>query len=194
MTKQFWKEFGDLEFMAKRKDHKSYLRVSDLITRFGPPSGSVLDVGVLSGVLYPMLRDRNSALEYTGLDISPNVIENNKSRYGEASWVCADIEDLPFPDQSFDIVVVRHVLEHLETYKEGLSEVARVSKYLIVVCFFSPLGEVEVIRQKPDSVYVNTYSRDDFVANIPSTWQIVHEELVQDPHRDNHILVMKRAS
>ena len=42
--------------------------------------------------------------------------------------VKADIQDLPFEDNSFDVVFCNHVLEHVEDDKKALSELYRVMK------------------------------------------------------------------
>ncbi|MDR2206664.1 MAG: methyltransferase domain-containing protein [Flavobacteriaceae bacterium] len=42
--------------------------------------------------------------------------------------VKADILNLPFPDESFDVVFCNHVLEHIEDDKKAMSELFRVMK------------------------------------------------------------------
>ncbi len=42
--------------------------------------------------------------------------------------VKADILDLPFPDESFDIIFCNHVLEHIEDDAKAMSELYRVMK------------------------------------------------------------------
>jgi SAM-dependent methyltransferase len=42
--------------------------------------------------------------------------------------VVADLEKLPFADQSFDYVICKHVIEHLRDPAKGLAELARVAK------------------------------------------------------------------
>lgn len=47
---------------------------------------------------------------------------------GGGSTVTASAEQLPFPDASFDVVIMDAVLEHLEEVEKSFSEVARVLK------------------------------------------------------------------
>ncbi len=48
----------------------------------------------------------------------------------ESPWatVKMDVQDIPFPDESFDVVFCNHVLEHVESDLKALSELFRVSK------------------------------------------------------------------
>ena len=45
----------------------------------------------------------------------------------------ADLENLPFRDESFEMVVSSHVLEHLPDFKRGLSEIRRVTRRYAVI-------------------------------------------------------------
>jgi SAM-dependent methyltransferase len=47
--------------------------------------------------------------------------------------IVADVEHLPFPDQSVDIVYVHDGLHHLETPLVGLKEMARVAKHAVSI-------------------------------------------------------------
>lgn len=56
-------------------------------------------------------------LEYTSADLFSPIVD-----------VKADILDLPFDDESFDIVICNHVLEHIEDDRKAMSELYRVMK------------------------------------------------------------------
>ena len=87
--------------------------------RDGRTSDSVLDVGCGIGFvsqLYP-------SFDITGVDISDGMLERNPYK-----WVKAPAEALPFPDASFDWVVCRSLLHHLEDPSKGLAEMVRVLK------------------------------------------------------------------
>ena len=87
--------------------------------RDGRHSDRVLDVGCGIGFisqLYPNF-------DIVGIDISDGMLANNPYH-----WFKAPAEDIPFPDNTFDFVICRSLLHHLEDPKIGLKEMVRVLK------------------------------------------------------------------
>lgn len=87
--------------------------------RDGRYSDKVLDVGCGTGFvssLYPNF-------DITGIDISDGMLEKNPY-----VWKKAAAESIPFPDNTFDFVLCRALLHHLEDPKIGLKEMFRVLK------------------------------------------------------------------
>ena len=89
--------------------------------------------------------------ETTGLDFSPQMLEVAESRrqkkFHSQFSICnlkflqGDAQQLPFPDQSFDIVTVGYGLRNLTSWERGLEEMFRVAKpgaRLIVLDFGKP--------------------------------------------------------
>jgi len=94
-------------------------RVKDLLQ----PNHQLLDLGAGAGVV-PQLRFRGVARRVCGVDPDPRVLENpnlDDAKVGDA-------ENIPFPDESFDIVISTNVLEHLPDPAKAFLEVARVLK------------------------------------------------------------------
>ncbi len=84
----------------------------------------ILDIGCGAGAL---MRELEEFGEVSGVDISPRAIEYCRGR-GLTHVQEADAVDLPFEDESFDVVVMLDVLEHLKDDAAGSAEVARVLK------------------------------------------------------------------
>jgi SAM-dependent methyltransferase len=59
-----------------------------------------------------------------------------------------DIHDIPFPENSFDVVLCNHVLEHVRDDIKAMSEISRVLKpggYAVMqVPFFSPIPDTTI--------------------------------------------------
>ncbi len=99
--------------------------------RLGPifyetPFGSkVLDVGANGGEFMEVLkRDRNC--EVYGIDVSELCIEEAKKKGIEV--IKANADQIPFPDQTFDVVYLNEVLIHVFDPEKVLREVKRVLK------------------------------------------------------------------
>lgn len=101
--------------------------------------------------------------KYTGLDITPKLVEYNKSR--GINCVHGSLNSIPFEDNAFDVSMSRHVVEHMKDITEPLNELIRVSKKQVLILFFiKPHDGNEHIRSLDNEdteweVYHNTYSR-----------------------------------
>ncbi len=95
---------------------------------------TVLDAGCGEGSLSRMLAKKGAIV--SGTDISePNVANAQKLAAAEGlsiTFQTADLENLPFPDNSFDVVVCSHVLEHIPDFDKGLQEIFRVARKRVV--------------------------------------------------------------
>jgi demethylmenaquinone methyltransferase / 2-methoxy-6-polyprenyl-1,4-benzoquinol methylase len=88
--------------------------------------------------------------ETTGLDFSPQMLEvaesrrckaNRKSQIVNLKFLEGDAQQIPFPDNSFDIVTVGYGLRNLAGWECGLDEMFRVARpgaRLIVLDFGKP--------------------------------------------------------
>lgn len=86
----------------------------------------VLDLGCGTGRLFPFLVESGKNL--TGLDISSKMIEKARKKYPKIESIIGDSENLPFKDNSFDIVISAFVVVHLKNIEKTFSEVYRVLK------------------------------------------------------------------
>jgi len=89
------------------------------------------------------------AAETTGLDFSPQMLEvaasrqqaNSKQIKHRLNFIQGDAQQLPFPENAFDIVTVGYGLRNLTSWERGLDEMFRVAKpgaRLIVLDFGKP--------------------------------------------------------
>jgi len=89
---------------------------------------NLLDIGCGTGYLIDML-SKNHKAEYTGLDLSPEMIkEANKKKIKNATFIEGISDDLPFEDKSFDIVTCSQSFHHYPKTDKPLKEALRVLK------------------------------------------------------------------
>ena len=91
----------------------------------------VLDVGCGPGVVLEEVFRRGH--KGTGLDVSTSMVDEANRRLGkfiDTTHPCrsGDIEDLPYPDNTFDVVLCLGVLMYLLSDHKALSEINRVVK------------------------------------------------------------------
>ncbi len=90
--------------------------------RIGPES-VILDLGAGAGIV-EALNFRGVAAKACGVDPDERVLENPYLDEGRVGFG----EDIPYPDDTFDVVFSDNVLEHLENPQAVFDEVARVLK------------------------------------------------------------------
>ncbi|HVA92460.1 MAG TPA: class I SAM-dependent methyltransferase [Chloroflexota bacterium] len=91
--------------------------------RLLPPGGRVLDVGCAFGYGTRMVARTH---EIQGVDASPTFIDRARRAAPEIPFTLARAEALPFPDQSFNTVLLLDVLEHVAREAPVLAEAHRV--------------------------------------------------------------------
>ncbi len=91
------------------------------------PGGRILDVGCGNGNLFTLLPD--GKYELFGVDFSENMIAEAKRKCGKkATFSLADAENLPFDDDTFDIIVCNASFHHYLHPDTVLKEMHRVLK------------------------------------------------------------------
>lgn len=97
----------------------------EMLMRGREPGCKVLDVGCGVGRSLDVFRKHDSAVDWHGLDIesSPEV---NARRRTDANFISYDGINIPFADDSFDLVYSTQVFEHVRYPSELLGEVCRV--------------------------------------------------------------------
>ncbi len=102
-------------------------RVAELAAVEGPRR--VLEVGCGEGVVLATLAARlPPGTRFDGLELDETALEQARVRCAAATLVRGDACELPFGDQSFDLVVCLEVLEHLPEPARALRELRRVAR------------------------------------------------------------------
>jgi SAM-dependent methyltransferase len=83
----------------------------------------VLEVGCGWGELADWIA-RDTGAEVIATDLSPHMVELARERGVDAGIV--DVQDLPFDDDGFDVVVAAWMLYHVPDLDRGIAELARV--------------------------------------------------------------------
>jgi SAM-dependent methyltransferase len=77
-----------------------------------PPDFSLLDAGCGTGGMLKVVRQKFPAAHLTGVDHSTHALELTAARETGAKLIPASVHELPFPAESFDVVLSLDVLSH----------------------------------------------------------------------------------
>jgi ubiquinone/menaquinone biosynthesis C-methylase UbiE len=92
----------------------------------------VLDVGTGTGVLLPFLLKVVGPTGYVAaVDYAEKMVEKCRAKYGEypnVNIMVKEVENLPFPPETFDAITCFGLFPHLENKEKALSEMYRVLK------------------------------------------------------------------
>lgn len=92
------------------------------------PGGDALEVGCGNGAGALLIMEYFAPRSLAALDPDPAMLKLARKRLAGtvATVVEGDAQSLPYPDSSFDAVFNFGIIHHLEDWRKGLSEVARV--------------------------------------------------------------------
>ncbi len=88
------------------------------------PLGRALDAACGTGRHSRTLVDLGH--QVSGIDLTPEMLERARANVPEASFRVADLRELPFADQSFELVVCGLAMSHLPELDGAIGEIARV--------------------------------------------------------------------
>ncbi|GAB2481020.1 class I SAM-dependent methyltransferase [Algoriphagus taiwanensis] len=128
--------------LFKAFDHKSYFEeakklLSDRLVRNGISIQGLEELSILDqgcgGGRYTTAWKLLGAKKCIGLDFSEVGLQDAKSRVeaagiADVEFVHGSVLDMPFADESFDIVFSNGVLHHTEDWRKGIKEQLRVMK------------------------------------------------------------------
>ena len=110
------KIFGNIESNLDFLDESNLLKSTDAILEIGSGNGNLLNN------LYHL------GFDIKGIEINPVRIQESQTLYGNLPLSQVHSEALPFPENSFDIVMSFDVFEHIPNSDQHLQEVRRVLK------------------------------------------------------------------
>ena len=87
---------------------------------------SILDIGAAEGLMLSQLKRNYPQAKCVGLEYSQELINLNQDKNIEI--IQGDAHQLPFKDNSFDIIIATAIIEHLDNPSQALKEAHRVLK------------------------------------------------------------------
>lgn len=175
---------------------------------------SFLDYGCGSATTWEAIKTHLPYLQlkYLGLDIIPKNVKWCKENFPEADFKVNNlIHEIDMPDQSYDVVYSRHVVDHMQSFERAMDEHCRVSKKLVIVVLWVPFStqpehEIKnIVDQRglpteklyPDE-YTNQYSEEKVMKylhdKIHEGWRLLEitKDIGSEVKGHDTVIVLKR--
>lgn len=119
---------------------------------FLPLGQRVLDLGCGEGATLFHLGQPRGA---TGVDLFPEKIRFARQALPNCAFICASVYELPLPDASFDHLLVRDLVHHLEQPERFVDECARVLRPggridVLEPCRYNPLIAMHALTNRAE--------------------------------------------
>lgn len=92
-----------------------------------PSNAKILDLCTGTGDIAALLKNKFD--DVTGVDFCEGMLKVARRKHKKINFVQADCLNLPFEDESFDLVTMSFGLRNTENYDKALSEISRVLKH-----------------------------------------------------------------
>jgi ubiquinone/menaquinone biosynthesis C-methylase UbiE len=96
-----------------------------LARRYGWREARLLEVGSGMGHLVGQL---SRWFEAYGMDINPWAVKQSKAAAEKASLQTASAQELPYKNGAFNVVIIKHIVEHLPDPAKAIHEIGRVTE------------------------------------------------------------------
>jgi SAM-dependent methyltransferase len=96
-----------------------------LARRYGRRGARLLEVGSGMGHLVGQL---SAEFKAYGMDLNHWAVNKSKADAGRASLQTASAQELPYEDGSFNVVIIKHIVEHLPDPAKAIREIGRITE------------------------------------------------------------------
>jgi 2-polyprenyl-3-methyl-5-hydroxy-6-metoxy-1,4-benzoquinol methylase len=96
-----------------------------LARRYGRRGSRLLEVGSGLGHLVGQLAD---TFETYGMDLNHWAVRESKAVAGQTALQTASAQELPFKNGAFQVVIIKHIVEHLPAPEKAIAEIGRVTE------------------------------------------------------------------
>ena len=96
-----------------------------LARRHGKRGARLLEIGSGLGHLVAQLED---SFQTFGMDLNHWAVSQSRSVVKASSLGTASAQELPFKDASFNVVIIKHIVEHLPDPSRAIAEIGRVTE------------------------------------------------------------------
>ena len=96
-----------------------------LARRYGKRGTRLLEIGSGMGHLVGQLED---TFETFGMDLNHWAVKQSRSVVNKTNLQTASAQELPYRDGAFNVVIIKHIVEHLPDPEKAIREIGRVTE------------------------------------------------------------------
>ncbi len=96
-----------------------------LARRYGKRGARLLEIGSGLGHLVAQLED---SFETYGMDLNYWAVKESKALIRKPDLQIARAQELPYKDSTFNVVIIKHIVEHLPNPQKAIQEIGRVTE------------------------------------------------------------------
>jgi len=132
------------------RNKKEHLFESEkyLLSKYLQPNMSLIDIGCAAGGFSQILTSIEPTIDYTGIDLSEELISIAKKQYPDHRFEVIDAsKKLDYPNQSFDLAQAWGVTVHESDYKELINKAWKITKKVLIFDMRLQSHGVEILDQ-----------------------------------------------
>ena len=182
------------DYSSNRDLFKNQKYLDDL-AKYLPVGSQVLDLGCGSGIpVDKFLIEKGYHL--TGIDISSAQIKLAKQNLPDGNFIQADMDEINFPDSSFDAVVSFYAIFHIprEEHRELLAKCFRLLKkggYLLIT-----MGSSDWEGTEDDfhgaKMYWSHYGREKNVQMVKEVGFEIIYDVIDESGNEKHLVIFTK--
>ncbi|MDD2920832.1 MAG: class I SAM-dependent methyltransferase [Anaerolineales bacterium] len=96
-----------------------------LAKRYGKRGARLIEIGSGMGHL---VGDLSQSFSAYGMDLNHWAVKTSKTAAESASLQTASAQELPYRDGAFNVVIIKHIVEHLPNPAQAIDEIGRVTE------------------------------------------------------------------
>jgi tRNA (cmo5U34)-methyltransferase len=154
---------GYLESMLEEIPSYEKLQEETVRASEGVRAGRILELGVGTGETALRVLDRHPGAHLTGIDVSPEMLEEARRRLPDADLRVGRLED-PLPEGSFDLVVSTLAVHHLDA--AGKADLFRRVAAVLVPGGRFVLADL-VVPERPEDAVIPCTPGYDLPDSVP---------------------------
>lgn len=173
--KRFWNFCVFMYDFWHNLEYKSYRLVADNICDKIQGNEKILEVACGTGILTKEITKRYDGLDYTAIDYAKNMIDICQKKQISATFEIGDATDLPYDNESFDIIIIANALHIMPEPSKVISEIRRClrstgrlyASNFLTPSTFKEKFILDVIRKYGYNVH-NEFSFDGYINFLKS--------------------------